>query len=573
MRDLIGWRDEIVKDDGLPAIRPQVLSRDSWTPDYDGIWRWRIKTLKALRKDPKAVRSAKTYYETRPREFILDWMDTYDPRRADHKWIPFVLFQRQSELIDFFRSLDTDQESGLVEKCRDMGATWLACAYSVWCFLFLKDDATGWGSRKEDLVDTIGDPDSIFEKIRLLIRRLPKEFIPDEFNWKRHSSFLKIVNPENGSIIAGEAGDNIGRGGRKTRYFLDEAAHIERAEKVEAALGDNTNVRIDISSVNGLGNVFHRRREHGITWIPNAIIGKGYVRVFVMDWRDNPFKTQEWYDNRRSKYEREGMLHIFAQEVDRSYSAAISNTLIPYEHIRAAIDAHFKIPYLVGKAEGGWSAGLDVADGGVDRNAMTTVQGIIARMADEWGERDAGETARRAVERCLPYRGQIECQYDSIGIGSTVKAEYNRLITDNVITFNDVPFIPWNAGDAVQRPYDRIIPDDPQSALNRDFFENMKAQAWDNVRVRFYKTFKAVTEGAIYHPNELISIDSRIPLLEQLCKELAQARRGRSSRLKMLIEKTPDGTRSPNLADSFIMAYNPLPRNASQVQVGGYGIN
>jgi hypothetical protein len=60
------------------------------------------------------------------------------------------------------------------------------------------------------------------------------------------------------STATGEAGDNIGRGGRTLGYFKDESAHYEHRDLIEAALGDNTNVQIDISSVNGLGNVFHR---------------------------------------------------------------------------------------------------------------------------------------------------------------------------------------------------------------------------------------------------------------------------------------------------------------------------
>src|SRR5690606_18584010 len=133
----------------------------------------------------------------------------------------------------------------------------------------------------------------------------------------------KLANNDNGATITGESGDNIGRGGRKSRYFKDESAHYERPELIEAALGDNTDVQIDISSVNGLGNVFHRRREAGVLWEPGAKIEPGMTRVFIFDWRDHPEKTQEWYDRRKARAEREGMQHIFAQEVDRNYSAAV----------------------------------------------------------------------------------------------------------------------------------------------------------------------------------------------------------------------------------------------------------
>lgn len=581
---LTAW-NERQTDNSIHPWRPRPLGAEDWPPDYPAVYRWRSKVLKQLISDPKTLKAAKEYYSTHPAEFIMDWMDTYDPRKSPtnanpalrgEKWMPFVFFKRQKDVIDFFESCSHDQTGGLVEKCRDFGLTWLACGYSIWRWLFIKNDAIGWGSRKETLVDKPGDPDSIFEKIRLMLRRLPRIWLPAGFSWGRNSTYMKLLNPENGAIIAGEAGDNIGRGGRRSCYFCDEAAHLERPEKVEAALGDNTNVRIDISSVNGVGNVFHRRRENGVIWSPDVKdYPFGFVRVFIADWRDHPLKTQEWYDARKARYEREGMAHIFAQEVDRNYAAAVSNTVIPYQWVESAIDAHIKLPWFgeaVKDHEKEWYAGLDVADEGNDRNALTLRQWVIWRDVQEWGERDPGISARKAVLACREHKGYISCQYDCIGVGSGVKTEYNRLTTDErVVNAHEIPFIPWNAGAGVLNPFDRIIPDDNESLQNKDFFDNLKAQAWWSIRTRFYKTFKAVTEDVKYNPDELISIDSRITLLEQLKKELIQPTVGHSSRLKLLIEKKPDGMRSPNLADSGVMAFFPVNDSSTTTLIGSYG--
>jgi hypothetical protein len=578
MDDLFGLYRKQTQQVSL-AVRPRALAHQQWPPDYDAVYRWRHETLLKLKKDAKLLASSKTYYSARPAEFIMDWMDTYDPRNTERKWMPFVFFMRQSDLVEFLEACAIDQESGLIEKARDMGATWVCCGYTIWRWLFIKSDAIGWGSRKEMLVDTLGDPDSIFEKLRLLVRRLPTVFHPKDFNWARHATFLKLINPENGSIVSGEAGDNIGRGGRKSIFFKDESAHYERPEKIESALGDNTRVQIDISSVNGLGNVFHRRAEHAVEWTRGRELPKGFVRKFIMDWRDNPMKSEEWYQTRRAKYEREGLLHVFAQEVDRNYSAAISNTVIEYHWIRAAIDSHIKVPYIAAAYaelkkhnEIYWWGGLDVADEGDDRNAMALREWIIWRSADEWGERDPGMSARRAIGMCQPHSGNIQCMYDSIGIGASVKSEYNRLTEDEkIIDQRLIPFIPWNAGAAVLEPFNRIIPDDDKSLLNKDFYENLKAQAWWSLRTRFYKTYKAVTEGIMYPVDQLISLDSTMPLLDSICKELAQPTHVKSHRLKTMIDKKPKGTKSPNLADSGVLAYFPVPGDSSVVQVGVYG--
>lgn len=555
--------------DVVTPWRPRALSHDEWPPDYRGVFAWRIKMLTTLRNNGEALKSARAYYSTRPGEFIQHWMDTYNPRKPSQKWMPFVFFKKQDDLIAFFEELRRDSENGLVEKCRDIGATWLACAYSVWTLLFIDDDATGWGSRKQELVDKIGDPDSIFEKMRLLIKRLPDVWLPEGFSWREHATFTKLINPATGATITGESGDNIGRGGRKARYFKDESAHYERPEKIEAALGDNTDVQIDMSSVNGLGNVFHRRRESGVLWSRGEKIDPGFTRVFVFDWRDHPEKNQQWYDQRKARAEREGMQHVLAQEVDRNYAAAVQNTIIDYQWIVAAIDAHLKIPSLQMPPPNVWMAALDVADGGMDRNALALRQWVILRHCEEWGERDPGVTTRRMIGGLRGHRG-IKIQYDCIGVGSGIKTEYNRLVDDGIVTRKDYDLVAWNAGAKVVQPYDRIIPGDEESARNRDFFGNFKAQAWWSLRSRFYKTWRAITFGEIYPADELISLDSAMPLLHQLTKELAQPTRGESTGLRTIVNKKPEGTKSPNLADAIVMLYFPALAIGGEAVSGKY---
>lgn len=578
-QDLFEWLERPYEPGEAKPWKPEPLSKENWPPDYRGVFAWRLKQLNRMRADSNFRRGAIEYYRTHRTEFICHWLDTYDPRtRTAMKWKPFVLFERQAEAIQFLEELERDGEEGLIEKCRDMGLTWLAVAYSVHKWLFEKEAAIGWGSRKEILVDKLGDPDSIFEKIRLQLRRMPRDFLPNGFSWKDHATWMKILNPENGSIIAGEAGDNIGRGGRKSIYFLDESAHYERQELVAAAIGDNTNVPVHISSVNGLGNVFHRKREAGEDWEPGKVIPKGKTRVLVVDWRDHPEKTQEWYDLRRAKWEADGMLHIFKQEVDRDYSGAISNTIIPIEWIRASIGADEKIRWIDNRGTprlgldddqmgGMWGAAMDVADGGIDRNALAKRQGIMLRYCDDWGDRDPGIAARKVIADCRQHPG-IAVMYDSVGVGSTVKSEFNRLIGDGTIDANMFQFVPWSAGAKVLDPYYRLIADDEQSPLNRDFFANLKAQAWWSLRLRFWRTFQNVMNGTIYPIEDLIVLDKTLPKLRQIEKELAQPTHAPNGQLKQVVEKAPDGTRSPNMGDAIMMAFFPLNPNTGAAVSG-----
>lgn len=535
----------------------------SWNPDYTAVFAFRQKQLLLFRKNPEFITYAKAYYKHNPIEFICHWCDTYDPRNAadDSKLsrMPLILFDKQKDLVRFIVDMIEHGENGLVEKSRDMGASWVCCALSVWLWLFKDGAAIGWGSRKEQYVDAIGDPKSLLEKIRMTLSGIPKELLPKDFDMKRHASFMKIINPENQASITGEAGDNIGRGGRTLVYFKDESAHYEHPDLIEAALGDNTNVQIDISSVNGLGNVFHRKRESGIEW-RKGHVAKNITNVFVMDWSDHPHKTQEWYDGRRAYAELNGALREFAQEVDRDYSAAVEGTIIPAQWVTAAIDAHVKLGF---PATETWIGGLDVADGGSDRNALAMRKGSVLLGIREWGARDTGETARVAAAACVN-KGKVELQYDCIGVGAGVKAESNRLYDAGDMP-DGVRFIPWHAGATPLNPDRRVIDGDVDSPMNKDFYTNLKAQAWWDLRRRFEKTYNAVVNGALYNDDELISLHSKLPALKTLQKELSQPTASKNSRMKLLVDKTPDGTKSPNLADAVVMCYFPvtMPKSKS----------
>lgn len=536
-------------------------ANDAWPVDYVAEFTRRSNLLMALRANPALWVGVKEHYKTRPIEFLCDWGMTYDPRNAGTALptkMPFLLFKRQRDFVQFLLDLLESEENGLVEKCRDMGATWLCVGFSVWMWLFQPGSAVGWGSRKEQLVDKIGDPDSIFEKMRMFIRLLPPELLPKGFKEGDHMAYMRIINPENDATITGEAGDNIGRGGRKRMYFKDESAHYERPEKIEAALADNTRVQVDISSVNGPGNVFHRRRQAGALWKGCGAIA-GRTNVFIMDWRDHPGKTQAWYNARRQKAVDDGMLHIFAQEVERNYAAAVENVVIPLEWVMAAIDAHKKIPGF--GDDGMWVAGLDVADEGLDKNAFVARKGLVIKLGSEWGERDTGVTTRNTAASCRDIGAYIDVQYDCIGIGAGIKAEVNRLVGEGDMP-KTVSFTPWNAAAGVLYPDKPVIEKDKNSPLNKDFYGNLKAQAWWMARRKFERTFRAIHEpGFTFKVDDLVSISSDdIPrdILDKLTSELSQPTFGQGSKMKMIINKTPEGTKSPNLGDAAVMCLWPV---------------
>ena len=77
-------------------------------------------------------------------------------------------------------------------------------------------------------------------------------------------------------------------------------------------------------------------------------------------------------------------------------------------------------------------------------------------------------------------------------------------------------------------------------------------------RLRFERTHRAVQDGVKYDQDDLISLPSSLPQLRTLQKELSQPTMSKGTRMKLVIDKQPEGTMSPNLADAVVMAYWPV---------------
>jgi hypothetical protein len=513
--------------------------QNKWAPDYTAIWESRIKRLENIRANPSMLPALHAFY-ARPEncvKWIEDWCVTYDPRNVGTDkptTMPFILFPRQVEMVDWLvdSALKTKKD-GAIDKCRDMGATWVADAVSVWLWRYYPGTAIGWGSRKEKLVDEIGIVDSIFEKFRVIIRNMPKEMRPKGFDCKKHMPFMKITNPENGSTISGECGDAIGRGGRKTIYFKDESAFYPRPAGIESALGNNTNVQIDISTHNGTDTVFYAKT---MTYPKD--------RLFVLNWNENPMHDQEWFQGQKDKYTRMGMPWLLEQEVLRNPAGSKPGVVIQSKWVQAAIDAHKAIHLPI---DGARRIGMDVADEGPDQHAMCERHGILIKDIVEWYSEKDEVPALRAILWCD--EKEIDyLVYDNIGVGVRVKDTITLLNPEREIKINAAG---WCAGGGVVEPEEFFA----KGKRNRDMFKNAKAQAWWELRERFRKTYDAIENDGIYEPDELISISGDLENLMQFCNQLSQPTYKMDGAGKVMIDKKPDNTKSPNMADAAVIVF------------------
>ena len=95
---------------------------------------------------------------------------------------------------------------------------------------------------------------------------------------------------------------------------------------------------------------------------------------------------------------------------------------------------------------------------------------------------------------------------------------------------------------------------------NQDFFANLKAQSWWSLRTRFQKTFRWISEGQPATADEIISIPSDLANRARLCMELSQPTYSVNAVGKIVIDKAPDGAKSPNLADAVMIRFSSASR-------------
>jgi hypothetical protein len=478
--------------------------------------------------------------------WVNDWVWTFDPRETTQgraAYFPFKLWPIQAKYLRWLEARVAGRDEAVVEKSRDMGVSWLNVAFAVHRWLYHPGFKTTFGANKEDNVDHLGDPDALFEKQRLLLSYLPTWMLPTGFSRKQHDNFCRLINPHNGNVVSGEAGDNMGRGGRSSVYFIDEAAHVERAERADAATLASADCRIWCSSVNGMGNTFARKRF------------SGKIPVFTMHFRDDPRKDAQWERQMRDRTDEA----IFAAEYDIDYSASVEGICIPAKWVEAARRIADLVPILA--APGGYG-GLDVG-GGKAKSVFIARKGPVVQMPVAWKDPDTIETAHRGLDAARAAGVEV-LNYDSVGIGFGVTAALKRADT------NGLKVAGVNVG---LPPSNRVWPDGRRS---HEKFGNLKAEIWHVARETFKRTYERVLweegqEGGIRHPiDECVSL----PNHHDLAMQLSLVRRFRNEKGKMVMETKAQlaarGIASPDYAEGFVLTYVEPAERRRMIDLVGY---
>jgi len=261
--------------------------------DLDKNLEWKIKTIEASHADAEL---AQELYIACSRDilfYIKGFIWTYNPRENPvSPEVPFIPYPFQEKAIyDMLRAIE-EKKDVVIEKSRYMGASWICLLVIDWLWRFRPLQSFLLVSRKEDLVDKAGDPQSLFWKLDYIDKRLPYFLKVNKIRNK-----MLVKNVENESIISGESttGD-VARGDRRTAILLDEFAAFEIQDGYRAlsATQHATNTRIINSTTAGTGNAYYDMCMKALQE-PEAIV---HIRL---GWYDHPLQRRGLYTSEDGK--------------------------------------------------------------------------------------------------------------------------------------------------------------------------------------------------------------------------------------------------------------------------------
>ena len=194
--------------------------------------------------------------------------------------MPFTLWPAQEVVA---RDL-TAYRLTLILKARQLGISWICCAYSLWLCLFHAGKVVIFLSKGEL------EATELLRRVSALYSRLPdslKTNVPPLL--KGNNSLLAWGNGSRIQSLASSKG--AGRSFTASLVVMDEAAFILWANEIYTALKptiDGGGQLIILSTANGLGNLFH------LLWT-RAVAKLNDFHTIFLDWRARPGRDEVWY--------------------------------------------------------------------------------------------------------------------------------------------------------------------------------------------------------------------------------------------------------------------------------------
>lgn len=176
---------------------------------------------------------------------VLFWINTFgwqfNPKIKTREVGPFITWDFQDEAVHRVQWCLDNGRDLVIEKSREMGASWLCLFIMDGICRFRKFQKFLLISRNADAVDRSGDPDCLMWKMDFINRFLPDWMKLGKID--RRKMGIGYVDTE--SAVTGQASTGkAGVGGRATGAFIDEFSRIDDGRAILEGTADTTDCRI-----------------------------------------------------------------------------------------------------------------------------------------------------------------------------------------------------------------------------------------------------------------------------------------------------------------------------------------
>jgi phage terminase large subunit-like protein len=213
-------------------------------------------------------------------EFIDSYIIIDDAQGEGAGVMPFKLWEAQRGLLEAIE----EEPRLLILKARQLGITWLVCAYALHLCLFKPNRLV--------LTFSIGQEEAneMMRRISAMYWRMPPELRASLPQPKKDNT--EEFTLDNGSAIHSlPSRKSAGSGYTASLIILDEFAKNENAAKLYTAVKptiDGGGKMIILSTANGAGNLFHEMVE-------KAQKGLSRFAFRFLPWQARPGRDAEWY--------------------------------------------------------------------------------------------------------------------------------------------------------------------------------------------------------------------------------------------------------------------------------------
>lgn len=243
-----------------------------------------------LRNDPELAALAPRFdipdletCRTDPAYFIRTYViiDNAQPgNENDASTMPFDLWDAQADLLTSMRL----ERLLLILKARQLGISWLVCAYVLWLCLFYPGRLVLMFSIGQD------EANEMLRRVSVMYHRLPQAMriaLPSVI--KENKSAMTWANESRVESLPTTR--NAGSGYTASLVVLDEFSKNQWAQELYTAVKptiDGGGSMIILSSANGTGNLFYDLCE-------KAMNKEGRFTFQFLPWWARPSRTSEWY--------------------------------------------------------------------------------------------------------------------------------------------------------------------------------------------------------------------------------------------------------------------------------------